>query len=133
MLLPHVLRHCNVNHSCVSGGNWSLCVSWVEIMQQAVLWLASLIAVVHRGGEGGGLLCLAAIVWPGLTHLKEVRGSSLCWPMPLGCVCVCEQDDVVKSSVYFFWWEIGGCSSSSGRRRPLSWTLQHRTSVCTLC
>lgn len=61
-------------------------------MQQAELWLASLIAAVHRGGGGGGsFVPLTAIVWAELTHLKEVRGSTLCWPTPLAWhmgVCV---------------------------------------------
>lgn len=76
-------------------------------MQQAGLWLVSLIAAVHRGAalekKKKSFLPLAAIVRAELTHLKEVRGSCLCWRWPPSWhVCVCEQADVVKSFVFFF-------------------------------
>lgn len=56
-------------------------------MQQAGLWLVSLIAAVHRGAAAAAVgrgrkkssLPLTAIVRAELTHLKEVRGSGLCW------------------------------------------------------
>lgn len=67
-------------------------------MQQAELWLASLIAVVHRGGEGGGeergggggggsfvprCYCLGRIdTFEGGEGLQSVLANAT-------CVCVC--------------------------------------------
>lgn len=80
-------------------------------MQQAGLWLVSLIAAVHRGAawkKKKSFLPLTAIVRAELTHLKEVRGSCLCWRWPPAWhMCVCEQADVVKSFVFFFFFWLG--------------------------
>lgn len=80
-------------------------------MQQAGLWLVSLIAAVHRGAawkkknfSASRCYCSSRIdTFEGGERLLSLLAMVAC----MAHVCVCEQADVVKSFVFFFLFLLG--------------------------